>query len=246
MKRSPVWARMNCHQRLRVVAATAVCAVGFMLAASATPAGAVVPVATSPAGDPHALPLQISDSFNGTGVNPAVWYNDAPYAGTSVGVQNGSLVLTASSAPASGFHDGITTRCQAVGDFDAIMSFSLTTWPARDNVSLAVNTIIANTFVNSQVGGDVTGLFVNQPTAYVQIPVSVRSGDLRLSRRGDLVSAYIRPAHGGRWLRSGQFIGLTSPTFVDLAIWDTSGPFGGQPVSVQVGSFELYAAGLAC
>jgi hypothetical protein len=33
---------------------------------------------------------------------------------------------------------------------------------------------------------------------------------------------------------------------VNVAIWNTSGPFGGQPASVKVESFKLYAAALSC
>lgn len=219
--------------RLRRVAALAV-----SLVASA----AALPAASSAAG----LPLQISDSFNGTSLNSAVWFPDTQFAGTTQGVQDGSLRLTVSSAPASGFHDGITTICQAVGDFVAQIRFTLSTWPAGDNVSLAVNTNIGNTFVDSEVGGDVSGLYILGSGAYVQIPVSVRSGELRLSRRGDLISAYVRSGLVGKWQQSGQFVGSTSATFVDVAMWNTSGPFGGQPVSVQVESFKLYAAALSC
>jgi hypothetical protein len=237
--------------RLRALAATAVCAVGCMLAAAAfaAPAGAF-PVASA-AGLPQPgpqLPYQISDSFNGTSLNSAVWFTDSfQNAGTSQVVQDGSLQLTASSAASSGFHDGILARCQAVGDFDAQIHFTLSTWPAGDNVTLAVNAPpLGNTFVESAVGGDVYGLFVQQPLGYITIPrLPTRSGELRLSRRGDLTSAYFRAGYAGMWHQIDQFSGSTSPTFVGVAIWNIS-DFGGQPVSVQVDSFKLDAAGLSC
>lgn len=191
------------------------------------------------------LPYRISDSFDGTSLNAAVWFTDIQSDGTSQGVQDGSLRLTASNAASSGFHDGILTRCQAVGDFDAQIRFTLSTWPADDNVSLAVNAPnLGNTFVQSAVGGDVFGLFV-QPSGFITIPASVRSGELRLSRRGDLTSAYVRSGRAGRWHQIAQFSGSTSGTWVGVAIWNIS-DFGGEPVSVQIDSFKLDAAALSC
>jgi hypothetical protein len=191
------------------------------------------------------FPYQISDSFNGTSLNPAVFGTDQQSDGTTQGVQDGSLRLTASSAASSGFHDGILTRCQAVGDFDAQIRFTLSTWPAGDNVTLAVNAPpLGNTFVASAVGGDVYGLFVS-PSGFITIPASVRSGELRLSRRGDLTSAYVRSGHGWWWHQIAQFSGSTGPTWVGVAIWNIS-DFGGQPVSVKVDSFKLDAAALSC
>lgn len=212
---------------------------------------AVLPTASSGAraGDSQTgpqLPYRITDSFNGTSLNGAVWVTDQQSDGTTQGVQDGSLQLTASNAASSGFHDGILTRCQAQGDFDAQIGFTLSTWPAGDNVSLAVNAPnLGNTFVENAVGGDVSGLFV-QPSGFITIPrLPVRSGELLLSRRGDLTSAYLRPGPAGPWRQIGQFSGSTSGTWVGVAIWNISN-FGGQPVSVRVNSFELDAAALSC
>jgi len=191
------------------------------------------------------LPYRISDSFKGNGLNGALWFTEQQSDGTSQVVQNGALQLTASNAASSGFHDGILTRCQAKGDFDALIHFTLLTWPAGDNVSLAVNAPnLGNTFVEDVVGGDVYGLFV-QPSAFITIPASVRSGELRLSRRGDLTSAYVLPPLAGHWQQIAQFSGSTGDTWVGVAIWNISG-FGGQPVSVRVDSFSLDAGGLSC
>ena len=240
----------------KAAAGVALLVVCCMLAAAAlaAPAGAMSPVgyqlsAVDAPSSGLQLPYVISDNFAGTDVDSALWYVDqGPYnTGTTVGVQNGSLRLTATSAASSGFHDGITTRCQAVGDFDAQIAFTLSNWPADDNVSLAVNANLGNTFVENQVGGDVYGLFVPQPVGfqYITIPASVHTGALMLSRRGNLISAYVRSGPAGKWNQIAAFLGPMSPTFVDVAIWNVS-DFGGQPVSVQVNSFKLAAAGLAC
>jgi hypothetical protein len=193
------------------------------------------------------LPFSIADSFNGKSLDQTVWVTDQQSEGTTQGVQGRSLLLTASEAAASGFHDGILTRCQAQGDFDAQIHFTLLAWPDGDNVSLAVNAPnLGNTFVENAVGGDVDGLFV-QPSAFITIPASVRIGDLRLSRRGDQTSAYLRsgPAAAAQWQQIAQFSGSTSDTWVGVAIWNIS-DFGGRPVSVRIDSFELDAAGLSC
>jgi hypothetical protein len=137
------------------------------------------------------------------------------------------------------------TRCQAQGDFDARIRFTPSTWAAGDNVSLAVNAPnLGNTFVENAVGGEVYGLFV-QPSGFITIPSSVRSGELRLSRRGDQTSAYYRSGHAREWHQIAQFSGSTSGTWVGVAIWNIS-DFGRQPVSVQIDSFRLAAAGLSC
>jgi len=193
----------------------------------------------------ESLPYRISDSFDGTGVNASVWFTDEQSDGTTQGVRNGSLQLTASSAAASGFHDGILAKCQAIGDFDAQIRFTLSNWPAGDNVTLALNAPpIGNAFLLSAPGGDVSGLYV-QPSDYVTIPTSVRSGELRMSRRGDVTSAYIRSGFLGLWQQIAQYSGSTSPSYVGVAIWNIS-DFGGQPTSVQIESFKLAAAGLSC
>ena len=183
-------------------------ALAVVLVASA----AVLPAASSGAraGNPHTgsqLPYRISDSFDGTSLNAAVWFTDQQSDGTSQGVQDGSLRLTASSAASSGFHDGILTRCQAVGDFDAQIRFTLSNWLAGDNVSLAVNAPnLGNTFVENAVGGDVYGLFV-QPSGFITIPTSVRSRELRLSRRGDLTAPTPALARQGSGTRSPSSAG---------------------------------------
>jgi hypothetical protein len=187
---------------------------------------------------------QISDNFNGTSLNSSVWAT-IQGAGTTEGVQNGSLQLTASTAAASGFYGGIQTNCQAIGDFDAQIRFTLSTWPADDNVTLAINSPVANTYMESAVGGDIYGLFVAPPSSFITIPGSVPSGELRLARRGDVISAYIRSSHAGKWHQIGHFSGSTIATWVGVFIWNLS-DFGGQPVSVQVDSFKLDAAGLSC
>lgn len=192
------------------------------------------------------FPYRIADSFDGTSLNGNVWFTDIQSAGTTQTVQNGALQLAASSTASSGFHDGILTRCLALGDFDAQIRFTLSAWPAGDDVSLAVNApYLGNTWVDSAAGGDVYGLYV-QPSGFITIPrLPTRSGDLRLSRRADLTSAYFRPGPAGPWQPIGQFSGSTSGTWVGVAIWNISS-FGGQPVSVRVESFELDAAALSC
>lgn len=226
-------------RRLTALAVVLVASAAVLLAASSG----------ARAGNPHTgpqLPYRISDSFDGASLNGSVWFTDQQSDGTSQGVQDGSLLLTASSAASSGFHDGILTRCQALGDFDAQIRFTLSTWPTGDNVSLAVNAPnLGNTFVENAIGGDVYGLFV-QPSGFITIPASVRSGELRLSRRGDLTSAaYFRSGQAGQWHQIAQFSGSTGGTWVGVAIWNIS-DFGGQPVSVQVDSFKLDAAALSC
>jgi DNA-binding SARP family transcriptional activator len=194
---------------------------------------------------PPPMRATFTDDFLGSSLNGSEWFTDQQSTGTSQGVQGGGLLLTASNAASSGFHDGILTHCRAQGDFDARVNFKLLNWPAGNNVSFAVNAPnLGNAFVEDAVGGDRYGLFV-QPSAFVTIPASVVSGDLRVSRRGNITSAYVRPASATRWQQIAGFHGSTSDTWVGVAIWNIS-DFGGQPVSVQINSFELHAVGLSC
>jgi hypothetical protein len=128
------------------------------------------------------------------------------------------------------------------------MEVTLSTWPAGDNVTVALVGLVGNTFVNSQSTGDVWGLFVPQTTGtgygYTQFPAFVTSGSLRMIRRGDEISSYFRTDHSRTWQRIGEFAGTTAPSYLGVAIWNSSGPFGGQPVSVAIHSFKLEAAGL--
>jgi hypothetical protein len=204
------------------------------------------------------LPFRIRDTFNGTSANPMVWFTDQGQenAGTTVGVGGGSLWLTASSSASSGFHDGITTRCRAMGDFDARIRFTLSSWPAGDNVSLAVNAYpLGNTFLKSSTAGNAFGLYLLNGSAVgggnVWLPASAHGGLLWMSRRGAITSSYFRTGTTGNWNEIGQWKGSTVPVSVDVAIWNVGFgsqpfPFGGQPVSVQVESFKLDAAGLSC
>ncbi len=239
-KEEPVH-RMTVRRSAALLSAAALLAVAAVLVPAAVAGSSTN--ATSQTGP--TLPYRITDRFIGNSLNGAVWFTDQQSSGTSQGVQDGSLRLTASNTASSGFHDGILTRCQAKGDFDARIHFTLVSWPAGDNVSLAVNAPnLGNTFVEDAVGGDVYGLFV-QPSGFITIPASVRSGELWLSRRGDLTSAYVHPAAAAQWQQIGQFSGSMNDTWVGVAIWNIS-DFGGQPVSVRVDSFELAAAGLSC
>jgi hypothetical protein len=190
-------------------------------------------------------PNNIDDSFNGGTIDSSTWSTDIMSPGTTAAVKDGALVLSASSAAGDEFHDGILANCQARGDFVARASFVLTQWPANDGVSFALNAPpLGNTFTNSATGGEIYGLFV-APSGFTTIPTDASSGELRLVRRGDVTTGYER-SNGSGWITIGSFAGSTDDTFVGVAIWNTGVPFGGQPVSVRVTAFHLYAQELVC
>jgi hypothetical protein len=121
----------------------------------------------------------------------------------------------------------------------------LNQWPANDGVSLALNAPpLGNTWINSAPGGEIYGLFV-APSGFTTIPTAASSGELRLVRRGDVTTGYERSTGSG-WTMIGSFAGSTDDTYVGVAIWNTGEPFGGQPVSVRVTAFHLYAQQLVC
>jgi hypothetical protein len=191
------------------------------------------------------LPLRVNDSFVGHALNGSTWVTDGQSPGTTQVVNHGSLQLTATSAAAAGFHDGILTRCQAQGDFDARMTFTLPVWPADDAVSLALNAPnLGNTFIEDAPGGDRYGLFV-QPTSITTLPTTDTQGQLRLTRNGNVTSAYKRTSGSLPWTLIARFTGQTSDTWLGVAIFNEQG-FGGLPVKAKINSFQLRAVGFSC
>lgn len=216
-------------------------------AAALTAVIAVAVVAPSGAGAQN-LPVHVFDTFNGTSLNPAKWYLGTPNPGTTVSVHDGSLWLGASSNATSGFNIGPLLDCQVVGDFDAQIAFTLSTWPADSNVTLALSAPpLGQTFLISTSTGDDWGLFAPIGTGYgfTTFPVSapVQSGSLRLIRQGAETSGYYRTGPSPTWHRIGTLTASTAPAYVGAAIWNVGTPFGGQPVSVAIHSFNLQAAG---
>jgi hypothetical protein len=199
----------------------------------------------APASASTRLPYRIDDSFTGHTLDGSTWVTDSQSPGTTQVVDHGSLQLTATSAAAAGLHDGILTLCQAQGDFDARVSFTLPVWPADDGVSVALNAPnLGNAFIQDAVGGDTYGLFVH-PTGLTTRATHDTGGGLRLTRTGDMTSAYKRVSSSSQWTRIAHFSGPTTDTWAGVAIWNIEG-FGGLPVTARTDSFHLRAAGLSC
>ena len=140
------------------------------------------------------------------------------------------------------------TLCQAVGDFVAEIRFTLSTWPAGDNVGLALTAPnLGNTFVDSEVGGDTYGLFITAGRG-ADPHLGAAAASCVLSRRGSLASAYARSGLAGSWQQIGRLNASTSSHLGrhgDLE-HPRSRRSGASRSRLQVESFKLDAEGLSC
>ena len=222
----------------------------FKLSAAAFAVVTVVALSISSGASAASLPIHLFDSFNGTSLNPATWNLGTPTPGATVSVHDGSLWLSASSTSPPSFNTAVVlgAGCQVVGDYDAEIEFTLSSWPADSDLTLALSGD-GHTFLTSEPEGNFWGLYDLATNAlgynYTQIPAYVHSGALRLTRRNDRITSYFRTDRSATWQRIAQFTGDTAPAWMSMNLWTGVSPFGGQPVSVAIHSFKLEAAGLA-
>ena len=127
----------------------------------------------------------ISDSFEGTSISPKVWgfYGTNQPNNITLTQKDDALYVSVSSAATNDFTAGLTTRCKLRGDFDAVLSFKLVTWPPKNGVWLNLGTdspfnVYRVTWLYQT--GDDYGAYL--PPAGAIAPASGNSGVLRLSR----------------------------------------------------------------
>jgi hypothetical protein len=192
----------------------------------------------------------IDEKFRGTSIDSNVW----AFWGTNqpglVDFAQGDGVLTVNVSPGAQNEFNLTgqTRCLAHGDFDARVGFNLVTWPAQNGVtvSLMVGGTPFNVFrVSWQFQqSEAYGAFL--PPIGTSVAATGTTGELRLTRAGDIFTAFFRS--GGSWVPIISGTGPTGDVPFNLAVFNIpgAGPFAGLPVTVAFDNFHVSADRIVC
>lgn len=193
----------------------------------------------------------ISDSFEGTSISPKVWgfYGGNQPSNVTLTQKDEGLYVSVSSAATNDFNGSLTTRCKLRGDFDAVLSFRLVTWPPKNGVWLSLMAADTGGFNVYRVSwqfdtGDDYGAYL--PPAGAIAPASGNSGVLRLSRLAGNWTAYY--LSGSNWVTVASGPGLTSDVAISPSVFNISGvlPFGGAATTVAFNGFHAIAAAVVC
>jgi hypothetical protein len=161
---------------------------------------------------------------------------------------NGVLTVRVSAAAQSDFNAGGQTRCLAHGDFNAQVDFNLVDWPARNgvSVSLMIGGTPYNVYRVSWQFNPSEAYGAYLPPAGTTLPAEGTSGTLRLSRAGNIVTAYYLA--GRDWIPIISGTGPTGDVPLTLAVFNISGAasFAGQPVTVSFDNFHVFADRIVC
>jgi hypothetical protein len=228
---------------LVLIATTALCFVSGVLFSSAQADG----------GEDGAIVSNhtISDSFEGTSISPKVWgfYGTNQPNNVTLTQKDEGLYVSVSSTATNDFTGGLTTRCKLRGDFDAILSFRLVTWPPKNGVWLSLLAADTGGFNVYRVSwqfdtGDDYGAYL--PPAGAIAPASGNSGVLRLSRQAGYWTAYY--LSGGSWVTLASAPGPTSDVALNPSVFNLSGvlPYGGAATTVAFKGFHAIAAAVVC
>ena len=224
-----------------LIAITALCVVSAVLCSSAQ----------TNDGEDDAIVTNhiISDSFEGTSISPKVWgfYGTNQPNNITLTQKDDALYVSVSSAATNDFTAGLTTRCKLRGDFDAVLSFKLVTWPPKNGVWLNLGTDSPfNVYrVTWQYDtGDDYGAYL--PPAGAIAPASGNSGVLRLSRLAGKWTAYY--LSGSNWVALASGLGPTSDIALGPGVFNLSNvlPFGGAATTVAFNGFHAIAAAVVC
>jgi DNA-binding CsgD family transcriptional regulator len=186
----------------------------------------------------------IDDPFNGSDLDTSIWdYSVSPHVNVFEG--NGHLAIYASPDASSLFNAGVSTVCQADGDFDADVSFQLVRWARQDGVSVSVfaSGTPFNTYRASALNNDAYGTYL--PPAGRQVKATGSKGKLRLARVGSTWSGYYLAGDRWSWIASGE--GPTDDVGVSLMLFNGDvQAFGGREALVYLTDFHLAAHRIVC
>jgi hypothetical protein len=196
-------------------------------------------------------PVSINDSFNGTSIDyTKVWAFWGPNQPGLVDFAQGggTLNVNVSAGAQPDFNVSGTTRCAAHGNFDARVNFNLPIWPPQNGVwvSLVVAGTPYNVYRVSWQFDPSKAYGAYLPPVGTSVAATGTSGTLRLTRRGDLFTAYY--LDGGSWIPIISGTGPTDDVPLALAVFNISGAatFAGLPVSVAFDNFHVVANRVVC
>jgi hypothetical protein len=196
-------------------------------------------------------PVSIDDRFSGASIDYthvwAWWGTNQP--GLAAFAQGGGVLtvnVTAGAQP--DFNVSGQTRCLAHGDFDAQLDFDLLAWPAQNGVwvSLMVGGTPYNVYRVSWQFPQSEAYGAYLPPAGTTLPATGTIGTLRLTRQGDIFTAYYRS--GLRWIPIISGTGPTGDVPLTLGVFNISAAasFTGQPVTVAFDNFHVFADHIIC
>jgi len=195
-------------------------------------------------------PTSIEDSFRGTTIDPEVWafWGTGQPEHVTIGQRGGSLTVRVAGSAPPDFNAGGETRCRVHGDFNAKVDITLVDWPAQNGVWAAM--MIAGTPYNVYrvswqfEHSEAYGAYL--PPAGNTLPATGTTLKLRLTRRGDVISAYYRS--GTHWIPLVSGIGPTGDVPLSLNVFNISNAatFAGQPVTVSFDHFQVDADAVVC
>jgi hypothetical protein len=189
--------------------------------------------------------VTISDNFNGTVIDTAVWYQFYEGSGWAMSQHDGHLefLFPPGTAPEVVFWQNygghVGTRCVFPGDFDARVDFRLAQWPAANSIVASLQAFfkISPPPIGSNLAWAATRSSTpqlgEQYSAYLgrgqqgseslsgSVSLNDLTGTLRLTRRNDLVTAYF--LHKGKWQSFGSARNA-SPAAIGVGAESVSNP----------------------
>jgi WD40-like Beta Propeller Repeat len=199
----------------------------------------------------HALPrlAEIADSFDGPGLDSALWWQFVTGTGGAVEQTGGRVELTlapdAADDPAAGFMGpSIGTLCSMVGDYDAQYDFELIEWPSSNGVHLLLGDAGETGSIarRSDDGFEDYFAFFNPVLAFAA--TDDLRGTMRLVRVGTTLTAYYRTSYGWTPLLSGP--SGSTPARVNAHLFSNDELFGDRRVRVAMDNFRVRADTFDC
>lgn len=192
----------------------------------------------------------IGDPFNGSTIDPNVWlpWGTNQPGLVDLGQSGGVTTMNVSALAQPDFVVGESTRCLAHGDFDARVDFNLVNWPPENGTWLSLQGAGTpyNVYrVSWQFDpSEAYGAFL--PPVGTSTGATGTSGTLRLTRAGDVFTAYY--LSGVAWIPIISGTGPTDDVALTIAAFNISGAatFAGLPVAIDFDNFKVDAQQIVC
>jgi hypothetical protein len=190
-------------------------------------------------------PVPYLDSFDGKVIDRSFWLPSG--TGPSIDQTNGELQIDvpANSEPDSGGHAivaGVMSRCVLHGDFDAQVDYRLLDWPEANGVHLDFGTNHPQAVGRQNMAGEL--IFAWFPPDVVNLPFGELGGSLRLVKRGETISGYVRAPGGWRRLLTAD--DAYDDAQLQLSITALDGEWAHEHVEVAFDNFRINAGRLTC